>query len=368
MSNKLVNKQKENNTNSSQIHMLVTMITIAITCVFCGMLIIDSASIKKINVGEGYINRETYDLIKAYKDEESVQVDIEFYNINTSDSEYENLRVACNEYIDNENIEHEKVTVNTNIGINEDLHVDISQSSIIKGTLMESISNVLMDLTSNEEDTHEASNIMINTGNTNVSLHETGPIYFQDRLLLRYINYDGEMQVVASTLTTKEVEINNTETEHKGTAYVNDVITYGRSELDVAFNAKTLESASKPNKTVISGNMLTEEEYINDLTELFIHALKTDSVNLNQKFQKQALKYFTYDGYNTVIESKNRILLGENATVSVNIAEAGMSRSDLHMKDRVFIQLKIIDNDKVVLTNIVVKLNDKSKVFDIDIL
>ena len=68
------------------------------------------------------------------------------------------------------------------------------------------------------------------------------------------------------------------------------------------------------------------------------------------------------------IDSKNRIILSDNATISVNIVEAGKSSAEINYKDRVFIQLKIIDNEEVVLTNIVVKLNDKSKVFDIDIL
>ena len=370
MSNKIVKDKdiKENN-NNSQIHMLITIITIAITCVFCSLLIIDGSNISRIRVDkDAILEKQRSELIKSYEDEESIKVDIEFSVINTTDSDYDILRSACNKYLDKENKDNETISVNTTVGINENLYVDNNHSGIIHGTLHEDIVNIINELTGEKENISVVNSIIPNTSNKVDYMHETGPIFFQDKILLRYINYKGEMQVVASSLAVKEQElVVSTEGEVQN-VMTTEVLTYGRSELVKAFNVDTIRKSDKPVKHILSSNVLTEEEYLKDITDIFIEALKTESNELNQKFQKQALKYFTYDGYNNIIDSKNRIILQDNATVSVNIVEAGKSSNEISYKDRVFIQLKILNNEEVILTNIVVKLNDKSKVFDIDIL
>jgi hypothetical protein len=322
------------------------------------------------------------DLVKSYKDEEGTQVLIDFGIINTSEDDYERLREACNEYIETNTDTDNSVNIDTNVGINEVLYIDIENMSILKNTLIGEISNTLRDLgdISSTDDTLSTldktiiGNRILNK-NKNAMMHETLPIYFQDKILVRYINTNGDMQVVASGLSKSIVETtidtdaeNDSESEQVETTIEEKVVTSGRKDLASVFNIETMHDEDEPIKQAITGNILTEEEYINDITNIFINTLTTDSSELNQKLQKQALRYFTYAGYETTIASKNKILLTDDSDITVMIAEAGKSDISMSTKDRIFIQLKVTDGQQEVLTNIIVKLNNDFKVFDIDIL
>lgn len=367
MSNKLV-KNKANNLRNNQIHMLVTIVTIAITCVFCAIIMINDSGIKVLHDTRETVSSDKSSWVKSYTDEESIQVAIEFDYINTPETSYETLREYCNEYIENEDINSAEVTVSTDISIKEDMYIDVNNSNILNNTYMEYIDEIIKSLGISYNNTKE-SNIknIVNKDIDNEYMHETGPIYFQDRLLLRYINSDGKMQVVMANLVNETVQINSDAEETKEIT-VEKVVTYGRDSLQEGFDREVAHKSNDTIKTVITNRSLTEEEYVNDIAELFIYILKIDADNINQKFQKQALKYFTLDGYNNIVDSKNRILLDDDTQVEVTILEAGKSNTDIQTKDRIFMQLKSDRYGKETITNIIVKLNSEFKIFDIDIL
>lgn len=367
MSNKILKNNNQDKKNN-QIHMLITMMTIAMTCVFCAIMMIQNSGVQVMKDNRETIINDKSSWVKSYHDEESIQVAIEFDYIDTSENRYELLRESCNKYIEAEDTPNYDIIVDTAVSIKEDIHIDVNKSNIINHTTMSHIDDIIRDL-GIEYNNIKESNIknIINKADNNEYMHETGPIYFQDRLLLRYINSSGNMQVVLANLINEVIE--STGDTQLMTDVVNEkIVTFGRNELQSGFDMETATQSTDTIKTVISNNIMTEEEYINDIAELFIYILKTDSNNLNQKFQKQALKYFTLDGYNNIIDSKNRILLDDNTQIEVTILEAGKSNTSLSTKDRIFMQLKSDKNGKETITNIIVKLNSNFKIFDIDIL
>ena len=366
MSNKAVKniriEQDKKKKRSNQIHMLMTISTIAITCVFCAIILIENSGVKILRDEREVVNSDKSSWVKSYSDEESVQVAIEFDYINTQLETYELLREKCNEYIENESKSEDNIKVTTDVNI-EEFYVEVDKSTVVDSTLMSEIDIIVKDLgiESNTEDS-KLSTVINNTGD--VSMHETGPLYFQDRLLLRYINSDGDMQVIMSSTSPNVIlddagKIVKTEMNIK---------TFSRDKLQEGFNTDTFTKSTDTIKTIISNNILTEEQYIQDIAELFIYILKIDGDNINQKFKRQALKYFTLDGYNNIIDSRNRILLDESTQVDVTILEAGKSNTDISTKDRIFMQLKSEKEGKEIITNIIVKLDNNFKIFDIDIL
>lgn len=327
------NKDVKLDDNANQIHTLVTIMFVTVACVFIGIQIISNSGVVITSNDTEYMSKEQLEMAKAFTDNESVQVAIKFKRITTTEDEYERLREACNIYME-QDLADNKTKVETDIKVEEDTFVD-----------------------GNIEDSEK----LKNKDNSNLSehtMHETGPIYFQDKLLLRYINEKGEMQVVASALSSP-IETNG-------------VVTYGKNELYNIFKTDRLDNVLGDNGDIlnvtIGENTITEQNYINDITNLFIEALQTNNENMSSSFKKQALKYFTYDGYDNILNSKDSIKLSDKSILEVTSAEAGKSNTELFNKDRIFIQLKIVNDSSEVYTNIVVKLDKNFKVFDIDIL
>lgn len=322
-----MNKERKKNENDQEhIHTLITTILVIIACVFVGIGIINSKRIVTFKTDDSSnMQTEQKKLAKSFSDIEGVQVAIKFNKITTDTDTYDKLRIACNKYMEKD-IADNKVKVDTNVKVDE---------------------NTFIDNKDNIESTEQQLD--------NLAMHETGPIYFQNKLLLRYINSNGEMQLVASS-------INKDDSIH----------TCGKQDIKEIFNEEENRDGDTDNSeeamTTISNNTITEKEYVDEITNLFIEALQIDNTDLDSNFKKQALKYFTYDGFNNILNSRDGLKLSDKASIKVNVAEAGKSCEEIIDKDRIFIQLDISDNNNNVLVNIIVKLNKNFRVFDIDII
>ena len=323
-------ERKKNENNQEHIHMLITTILVIIACVFVGIGIINSKKIVTFKTDDSRNTQtEQKKLAKSFSDIEGVQVAIKFNKITTDNDTYDKLRVACNRYMEKD-IADNKVKVDTNVKVEENTFIDNKDN---------------IEYTEQQLD--------------NLAMHETGPIYFQNKLLLRYINSNGEMQLVASS-------INKDDSIH----------TCGKQDIKEIFNEKENGDEDTDNEqdnseeamTTISNNTITEKEYVDEITKLFIEALQIDNTDLDSNFKKQALKYFTYDGFDNILNSRDGLKLSDKASIKVNVAEAGKSCEEIADKDRIFIQLGISDNNNNVLVNIIVKLNKNFRVFDIDII
>lgn len=307
---------KNNKKDKNKTHMLTTIFTLVVSCVFCIVLVLGVENYYKEPV------KNDNKLIRSLYDDESINVTIKFNKINTSTEDYYLLKTNSDKHIVSK--ESEKVQVDTQIIIDETIYADETPN------------------TPDDSDTDT---------DINEVMYASEPIYFQDKILTRYINNKGEMIVLASTFDG------------------NNVKTFDRSELKKAFDIKPRKPEFNTDNTVVGlyGHK-NEENYVAEIANIFVEALKNNSETMDSDFKKNAIKYFTLNGYNTFIDTQSDFTMLNSVNIDVNIACAGKSKIDIDTKDRLFIQLKInIDNEDV-LTNIIVKLDDNHRVYDIDII
>lgn len=275
-------------------------------------------------------------------------VDVHFSNISTSDKEYDMLKSECDNFVKNET---SLVQLNTGIELDRQVYAD------------------------NVDE--------YNSDNKDNTLHETGPIYLQDKILMRYINEKGEMKIVASMFSNKQkdfdnvLKVNKDIDEYETVTYgINDIYkifdnTAVRSINDIMLDTNRLYQVNynqKYNNDKIIPTLGTgEQEYLRDVSDIFLEILRKSSDKIEYKLKRKALQYFTLDGYNNIINNADKINV-KNSDMSIVFIEAGKSDSKLQDKDRIVMQIEInTDTDKF-YTTIIVKLNDKHKIFDIDII
>ncbi|MBO5388788.1 MAG: hypothetical protein J6A59_11745, partial [Lachnospiraceae bacterium] len=188
----------------------------------------------------------------------------------TTDEIYEELKTACRKYINSNDISVS--SVDTSVVITENTYID-SNGNTIK---------------SNEDDT----------------MHETGPIYLYNKLLVRYINEKGEMKVVASKYDNNEIKT-----------------------VDIANLGEILNNYDYLLQSLTSEGINAESKYINDICNIFMEVIKNPSINIDERTKNKAMYYFTLDGYNTIIEGAEYIENAEDNTKIV-LVEAGKSNLD----------------------------------------
>jgi len=172
-------------------------------------------------------------------------------------------------------------------------------------------------------------------------MNETGPIYLNDMLVMRYISDSGEMKVVAAKINESTGEIKTSALNDLETGEVNDWKSNNRD-------------------TKITGT-ITEDAYLQDVMTIFVSLVTQKDIDYTLK--REALQFFTEDGYNSMIKNPNRLLVDKNSLEVKNIV-AGKSSLENKNKDRVLLQM-VVGKDSYV--NVVIKLNKNNKIFDIDI-
>ena len=248
-------------------------------------------------------------------------------------------------------------------------------------------------------------NKIINTKDD--TMHETGPIYLKDKLIIRYINEKGEMKVVASKLNRVHSLVDSEMSNDQFNLYKSNLLDMEtkQQKLDtlqgllnnsstISENSVSTEESETSIETVdinnlasifntqeitrfnsnisydiqeITSNRTSEKEYLKDLSNIFLEVIGKSSDNIDETLKKKALQYFSYEGYTTIIEGIEYI--DSNYTnIQVNFIEAGKSDLSIPYKDRVIMQVETSNDTYKVITNIIIKLNDSYKVFDIDII
>lgn len=299
-------------------------------------------------------------------------IDIAFSDLVTTRDEYETLRNECNNYIKINNIP--VTSLETKVSIAEDTYIDTNGNKIIN----------------NKDDT----------------MHETGPIYLKDKIIIRYINEKGEMKVVASklnktpslansemlkeqvdfskfslldtetqkpSLDTLQGLLYNTTISENSISTENSEVSIETVDIDNLVSIFNNQEVTKFNSNIsynieeITSDRTSEKEYLRDLSNIFLEVIGKSSDDIDETLKKKALQYFSYEGYTTIIEGIEYI--DSNYTnIQVNFIEAGKSDLDVSYKDRVIMQIETSNDTSKIITNIVIKLNDSYKVFDIDII
>lgn len=280
---------------------------------------------------------------ESFREMEEIKVGIQFNNAVTTEHEYFLLRQACNEFL-----------------FNLDSKKDLDKS-------------VITDLQTTEDEFVDTNNIVVSSIQSKVeheSFTETGPIYFDNMLLLRYINDSGDLAIISALFT------DNNKSEES-------IKLYKQSELTDAYNVmKSMESTGKDEKdnnkesktedtvddtieNIESKSVISEENYINDIANNISSLIIAKGEPLADAIQ-EAIKYFTYEGKNTVNMARGELKLDENAELNFKFGIAGRSNSSKVNKDRIYLYYEV-DGDVRETLNIVVKLNKNLRIFDIDI-
>lgn len=177
-------------------------------------------------------------------------------------------------------------------------------------------------------------------------MNETGPIYLNNMLVMRYISDSGEMKVVAAKINESTGEIK--------TSALNDLRLTAKEKDEVS------DWKNKSSKNTKITGTITEDAYLQDVMTIFVSLVTQKDIDYTLK--REALQFFTEDGYNSMIKNTNRLLVDKNS-LEVKYIVAGKSSLENQSKDRVLLQM-VVDKDNYI--NVVIKLNKNNKIFDID--
>lgn len=262
----------------------------------------------------------------AFHEAEKNRVGIIFNPISTTDNEYERLRIECNDYIqDNREGKRVDAEVEVDTVIDEAQFIDI-----------------------NSENTKEVKE--------QKEMSETGPIYFQDMLMLRYINTDGDLKVITGLFDEDKQNI--------------EIVR--QNKIAEAVQSNNISPSKIQNTEVIDNNeklsYTTEEEYLDKIDDTLKAMLLANSFEEIRAAESMAMNYFTVEGKQTVFGNRKDIKLSAGATIETSFTAAGKSDSSKTYKDRIYVQLKVkVDNEEFD-TYIILKLNNILRIYDIDII
>lgn len=281
-----------------------------------------------INQPEDEMSAEERVWMEAYLEAEKSKVGVIFDPISTTQDRYTEYREACDDYINQEfNSETADAKVDVSTIVNEEMYVDSQEQR----------SNTI-------EDDLEADSPL-----------ETGPIYFQDMLMLRYMNSAGLLKVVAAIEDDGNIDV----VDQPGLLEEINNVTGGSGTVDKINNLE---------ENIQENTFTSEVEYLRGLSEALQLMISASDASSTRDAESAAINYFTYEGKQTVFSSKQDIEISENSSIKTLFIEAGKSDSSKTYKDRIYTQQEITTDDTKYVVNIILKLNSNLRVFDIDLL
>lgn len=345
---------------------------------------------------------------QAFRDVESSRVGIVFNGMSTTEDEYGKLRLACNKYIEELNRATDLDTsVNVDIKVNENTFVDNETNKSVTGT-----DNKDEKEKASGESSNTAQKNQLHLGNTEniqqievkgdmkipdleywlkyasrksnlsqYSLVETGPVYFDNMVMIRYINSNGDLSVItgaysfdkSNIVVLKQNEIEGFYTD----TYLNlgDMNKINLTNSDNSDTTSTTDTTDKLNTNsseqtadIVNDNTMSEEEYLKEVSECISKLLLARN-NLDEKSaMSNALMYFTSDGKESVLSSRSIISIEDDTEISLLFGLCGKSNTSKNIKDRIYLQYEVRNGDDTSKVNIIVKLNSNLRIFDIDII
>lgn len=303
-----------------------------------------------------YSNSDSTDNVVIH--DEVVNDDLELTLIDTSDNEYSLLNAECSKYISETNSDEEKQAASARMNMS-DVYVDFMP---------------ILDDTSSKEASDEKV--------------ETGPIYLQDKLLMRYITPDYKVSSVMASIEYPEDgnDINSLgELDYKRVYIKNhsepEVTVRKQSEISELYkksdtaendlngilfpvNVNEVDGDTENSIELVTineysnnfKNKILEEKFIGDIGDIFVDIINGD------KSDKNLSEFFTSDGY--TITKQSIPLIGESP--EIEYIDIGSSNESL-VKDRLIIGLDTKKNNSIVNWLVVVKLTEDYKIYDIDI-
>lgn len=273
---------------------------------------------------------------ESFRRAEQNRVGIIFNPISTTNSDYNRMQDNALQFAEEEYKVYEAdAQVEVNTVVDEKLYVD--------GADPDSVHSENIDMSKD--------------------MRETGPIYFNDMLMLRYITEDGHMRVVLSLLDSERDRIEST----KQSNLINLARRLGRTNEIVKDGIP--EEVIERLMSIDSSQSIKEGDYLLGLADATIQLLKTQSINNISEAERKAIKYYTVDGKETVYGSRTDIPIEADSEVTLEYIAAGRSDTSKNTKDRIYMQLSITHTgDETSYVYIVLKLNSNLRIFDIDIL
>lgn len=333
MSVKNSKKNKTNNLSESILYILIIIIPIILAL----LLVLyrdNSDNTRRINL----YSADLWE--KEFAKVEDTKVGIQFEDIKTTNSEYDKLRVSCNTYIEEHNIKSElDANINISVDINEYTYEDkVNQSG-----------NDILGI--NRFDLIESFNNIQESVSYDANMAETGPIYFNDMLMIRYINTLGELKVVSSIFEDN---------------FKQSTKTLSQSDLRDVYEFKFLSDISTES---ISGLAMNESQYIHTISESILDVITANTRKKANQAVSKGLSYLTYDGKDAIVKSKENLDIKFGTRPELLFGLAGKSDPGLDIKDRIYLQYSYVNiYDEPDILHIIIKLNKNLRLFDIDVI
>lgn len=263
---------------------------------------------------------------KAYENITDSKLGILFDDITTTEEEYFILRNECNKLMDNDITPDLKVS--TKVIINEKIFIDGIDSD----------------------------EVVVESSNNVDTMVETGPIYFQDILLLRYMNSEGNIKILTAILDRYKDEVYVV-----GQRNIADYLIKSNVKTGITYNNITKDI----NTSIAYNSRILENNYLKILSDTVISIIGGSNID---DIKSMTIKYFTLEGIESILNSKNLFNIEDGEYININCVLAGKSDISKNMKDRIYMQLEVRDKYSSRYINIVLKLTNFYKVFDIDVL
>ena len=209
---------------------------------------------------------------------------------------------------------------------------------------------------------------------------ETGPIYLQDKLLMRYVTPDYKVSTVMASIeypiddeelaSLGELDFNKiyaemnsepeifvkSQSEIKDLYKVEDKSTTENLAIDIPIKSdENMSSFSWDNYRNNLKVEVKEEKFIEDISDKLLRLIKGE-------VSEDIGKYFTEDGY--TISKQSLPLIADDA--EIEYMDIGSSQESL-IKDRMVLGISATKEDKVTNWVIIAKLTEDYKIYDIDI-
>lgn len=294
---------------------LIPMVMFGITLVTIGILTVN------------YIDRDTntsniFDpWIDAFMAAQTQKIGVEFTAIATTNEEYTAMRIKANDFIEVD--KSNEISLDTKTKITEEQFVDT-----------QSISE------------HPAE--MVERGIAEQPV-ETGPLYFEDMILIRYITNTDKLNVVIAGFTGKDKEALEIISSTELTNYNNELL---------------------PSST--SGKVIAEDNYLIEISDILKGIFTGDisgSDSTATRLKKLTNKYLSQEGKRTILEGKSNAQISPDTEAKILFIEACKSSETQPTKDRIYAQVEVSDTaDNKVIINVILKMNSSGRIFDVDII